>query len=651
MDRVDDLLLEWEERRDRGEPAGVDVLCPDDPALRRGLAERIRLLEAYDTLMALPGERVDPIPQRVGKYAIRGRLGDGGMGVVYDAWDPALARSVAVKMIHPRQLALAGPRASDRFAREGQALAKLRHANVVAVYEAGVHDGSPYLVMEHVAGGSLAARRARLTAAGPGAILPLMEKVALAVEYAHARGVLHRDLKPANVLLDDAGEPRVADFGLAALFTTVDTDPGARAGDDDTWPGVSVLTSDGAQPGTPAYQAPEQFDPTFGKVGPATDVWALGVMLYELLTGYRPFAEVSRSRLSEQVTWKPAPLLPNVPRKLADVVGRCLEKRPERRFRSAGELADALHRLHLSARRTTAHVALALALVLGCGAAVWGYGKWADGVTTSLQETGSTDPELDGYTDPEAVREAFGQLSRGEAVVLIDHGQPRSYRLGRGPGTGRVVAQDGRTTIFSQGECLVELLPRLPDGCWVVEARLRHTRAIHPAGEVGLYAGHSRRPQANGWQHFFGSVSFAERIQASANALSAGRARSRFRFLSDRADGEPDSHQRSVLNPSAPLGPVPVDHRLTITVDRTGLRPACDAVNCGLLGAELAQVFRGELQTDPSRQSVTPLDQFGAIGVVVQYGGVSVESVVVRPTTVTTAPDQQPTNPEPETAR
>src|ERR1700722_8263105 len=157
MDRLDDLLLEGEARRDRGEAVGPDLLCPDDTALQRELAGRIRLLEAYDALMSPTSTQGQAaVPSKVGKYEVLDTLGSGGMGVVYRARDPVLHRIVALKMIQPRHVALSGDRAKARFAREGQALARLDHQNIVRVYEAEVRDGPPYLVMECVRGGSLA---------------------------------------------------------------------------------------------------------------------------------------------------------------------------------------------------------------------------------------------------------------------------------------------------------------------------------------------------------------------------------------------------------------------------------------------------------------------------------------------------------------
>ena len=180
MDKFTDLLLEWENRRQRGECADADVLCPNDSALRQKLDETIQLLEAYESLMS-PEPASDPaahpVPNRIGKYEVRRILGLGGMGVVYEGWDPILARTVALKVIRPRHDPVAAKRAVGLFVREGQLLAKFARKSIVAALEAGEHDGSPYLVMDYFPGGNLTQERERLTAAGPKVIVPLMEKL------------------------------------------------------------------------------------------------------------------------------------------------------------------------------------------------------------------------------------------------------------------------------------------------------------------------------------------------------------------------------------------------------------------------------------------------------------------------------------------
>jgi serine/threonine protein kinase/WD40 repeat protein len=275
---------------------------------------------------------VSPTTTRVPEvpgYQVLGELGRGGMGVVYWAWQTSLNRPVALKMI------LAGAHASSqevaRFQTEAEAVARLHHPHTVQIYEVGRHDKHPYMALEYVDGGSLAQKLA-------GAPLParkaaeLLQTLARAVSYAHERGIVHRDLTPANVLLTSAGEPKITDFGLAKLLV----------GDSD------VQTRTGAIVGTPSYMAPEQARGKSKEVGPAADVYALGAILYEMLTGRPPFrAETPLDTLQQVQTQEPVPpsrLQPNVPRDVATICLKCLQKEPVRRYASAEALADDLHR-------------------------------------------------------------------------------------------------------------------------------------------------------------------------------------------------------------------------------------------------------------------------------------------------------------------
>ncbi len=202
-------------------------------------------------------------------YEVLGELGRGGMGVVYLARKLALNRLCAVKMI------LAGPHAGTataaRFHAEAEVIARLRHPGVVQIYHVGEAEGLPFLELEYLPGGSLD-KQLNGTPMPPANAARLVETIAMAISQAHREGVVHRDLKPANILLDAAGNPKVADFGLAKIL---DSDVG--------------LTKSRAIVGSPSYMAPEQAEGSSKQVGAATDVYALGAILYELLTGRPPF--------------------------------------------------------------------------------------------------------------------------------------------------------------------------------------------------------------------------------------------------------------------------------------------------------------------------------------------------------------------------
>jgi serine/threonine-protein kinase len=274
------------------------------------------------------GPAAGPDPDLVadGRFELLGEVGRGGMGVVYRARQVGLGRVVALKMI------LAGSMASTeqhrRFQAEARVAARVQHPHVVQVYETGQINGLPYIVMQYVEGCSLADR----LRAGPlpvGEAVRVVAAVARAVADLHAHDIVHRDLKPSNILLDAAGRPYVTDFGLAKLVE-----------------GDSGMTQSGTILGTPAYMPPEQATGHGKEVGPAADVYALGAVLYECLTGRPPFREEAPlDTLLAVLESEPEPprrLNPAVPRVLERVCLQCLDKQPARRYPSADALADAL---------------------------------------------------------------------------------------------------------------------------------------------------------------------------------------------------------------------------------------------------------------------------------------------------------------------
>ncbi|SIO29255.1 Serine/threonine protein kinase [Singulisphaera sp. GP187] len=270
----------------------------------------------------------------VAGYEIRGELGRGGMGVVYKAVEVRLRRVVALKMI------IAGPHAGPvqlaRFRVEAESAARLQHPNIVQIYAVGEQEGRPFVALEYVDGGTL-----QQTLDGrphpPDDSARLVATLAGALHAAHRRDIIHRDIKPANILLTSDGIPKVADFGLAKLL---DDANGADAS--------TALTHTGALLGTPSSMAPEQADGRLRDIGPATDVHALGVILYELLTGRSPFQGSAPLEILEQVrSLAPVPprrLRPTLPHELEVICLKCLEKEPGRRYAGADALAEDLRR-------------------------------------------------------------------------------------------------------------------------------------------------------------------------------------------------------------------------------------------------------------------------------------------------------------------
>lgn len=302
--------------------AAPDWVLPPDTAPEDALLGHLRGV----TELARPSTAIPCVPG----YEVLAELGRGGMGVVYKARHLGLNRFVALKMI------LAGGHAGaaelSRFRQEAETGAKLQHANIVQVYEVGSHGGVPYLALEYVEGGTLAQIKDGVPL--PRSAAELVEVLARAVDHAHQSGVIHRDLKPGNVLLGAGGVPKLSDFGLARRTDS-----------------AGGLTATGAILGTPGYLAPEQAGAQAAVVGPRTDVYGLGAILYYLLTGRAPIeaatpAESIRQTLEGDPV-RPTLLRPGIPRDLETIALKCLQKDPARRYPTALALADDLRRFRM----------------------------------------------------------------------------------------------------------------------------------------------------------------------------------------------------------------------------------------------------------------------------------------------------------------
>jgi tRNA A-37 threonylcarbamoyl transferase component Bud32 len=338
--RVNEIVADYLRSIERGE-------LPDRAALIAGHVDLANELTAFfadhdrfwraaaplaDALTLPPCESPEPGPRHTvryfGDYELLEEIARGGMGVVYKARQISLNRPVALKMILAGELAT--PEARQRFRAEAEAAANLQHPNIVAIHEVGEHEGKQYFSMDFVVGKNLA----EIVRGNP---LPAeraasyVKTISEAIHFAHQRGTLHRDLKPQNVLIDADDRPRITDFGLAKR---VDADSG--------------LTRTGDVLGSPSYMPPEQAASQSAEIGPHSDVYSLGAILYELLTGRPPFAAATPWETICQVLQTPAvsprKLNPDVPRDLETICLKCLEKQPQRRYHSARELAEELGR-------------------------------------------------------------------------------------------------------------------------------------------------------------------------------------------------------------------------------------------------------------------------------------------------------------------
>ena len=266
----------------------------------------------------------------IGRYHIVGRLGQGGMATVYKAYDTNLDREVALKFIRrdafPEEIA---QHVLKRFEREAKTLARLSHPNIVRIYDYGEYAGSPYLVMEYINGGTLKTYTGQPL--GLAQAVNLLAPVARGLDYAHQHGVVHRDVKPANILITAEGIPMLSDFGVAKILEGE---------------GGNTLTGTGVGVGTPEYMAPEQW---VNQVVPQTDIYALAVVFYELITAHRPFtADTPAAVLLKQMNDplpRPKSFVPNLPDAVEGVLYKALAKAPEARYRSMGEFAAALENL------------------------------------------------------------------------------------------------------------------------------------------------------------------------------------------------------------------------------------------------------------------------------------------------------------------
>ena len=434
--RVQELLDELADRQ--ATPEEVCGTCPELlPVVRQRWRQMRRVRAELAALFppeAGPGWSVPtslptdaPLPEVPG-YAVEAVLGHGGMGVVFRARHLRLDRVVALKMALAG--AYAGPLERERFQREAEAVARLRHPNVVQVYDVGDAGGRPYFTMEFVEGGSLAQKLAGAPQPAHQAT-QLLATLTGAVQAAHQAGIVHRDLKPGNVLLTADGNPKISDFGLARKL-------GGEPG----------LTRTGLALGTPSYMAPEQARGKTDAVCPAIDVYALGAILYELLTGRPPFrAETEAETIQQVLAQEPVPpsrLNARVPRDLETICLKCLRKERWLRYGSAAALADDLGRFlrgeaiaarperHLErlARRVRRHPLLSAAVATAAllALALVGGGAWTLSERRAAAWTAAAEREVTERDAEHDLREAVRGLRKSslpEARAALERARGR----------------------------------------------------------------------------------------------------------------------------------------------------------------------------------------------------------------------------------
>lgn len=493
------LLYQWEEHKQLGEPVTPEALCHDAPELLQELKKRIEVLEHVDELLDLgnretPGASVletlcdvgevskpdlrftlepgaQKVPPEFGNYILLKEIGQGGMGIVYKAHDRGLDKYVALKTLNARAKQNTEYRA--RFKAEARMLARLHHEHVVKILAWGTHEDQPFFVMDFWENGSVSKKMKNFQE--PAKAARLMAQVARGVEYAHLHNIFHRDLKPGNILLGERDRAIVSDFGLAKIISDYCEEPAAATGT--TVDYQQGLTAPGARAGTPPYMAPEQF--YGGEIGKRIDIWAMGVILFELLTGTRPFQGKTDGEIAKAVTAglprEPRKIDPRIPAPLSKIIQKCLETDPEKRYADAGALADDLEATLQGKTRRWVLAASGLTL-LGGGFEVGRRMK-------AKRDEDRLDEEF--AEKSSQLRDEYDK--QGFVELLKEDGTPKAYRWRTGDWRRPLETESG-LLLRSRLPEVIDLIDAMPVNRFVIHLKFTITYLFHSlSGRCGVF--------------------------------------------------------------------------------------------------------------------------------------------------------------------